>query len=65
MRYTVTNARPEPVTVLVAQDGLRGDVRISDESLKSERVSADRVEWQAPVPANGKTDVTVTFDTRY
>jgi hypothetical protein len=65
MRYTVTNARPEPVTVLVAQDGLRGDVRISDESLKSERVSADRVEWQVPVSANGKTDVTVTFDTRY
>jgi hypothetical protein len=65
MKYTVTNARPTPVTVLLAQDGLYGDVRISDESLKGERISADRVEWQVPVPANGKTDVTVTFDTRY
>ncbi len=65
MKYSVSNARPEAVTVLVAQDGLYGDVRISDESLKGERVSADRVEWQVPVPANGKVDVTVTFDTRY
>ena len=65
MKYVVSNARPEAVTVLLAQDGLYGDVRISDESLKGERVSADRVEWQVPVPANGKTDVTVTFDTRY
>ncbi|WP_310087864.1 MULTISPECIES: DUF4139 domain-containing protein [unclassified Sphingopyxis] len=65
MKYTVTNARPAPVTVLLAQDGLYGDVRISDESLKGERISADRVEWRVPVPANGKTDVTVTFDTRY
>lgn len=65
MKYTVTNARPEAITVALAQDGLWGDVRISDESLKGERVSADRVEWQVPVPANGKVDVTVTFDSRY
>lgn len=65
MKYVVTNARPEAATVLVAQDGLYGDVRITDESLKSERVSADRVEWQVPVPANGKVELTATFDTRY
>jgi hypothetical protein len=65
MKYTVTNARPGPVTVLLAQDGLYGDVRISEESLKGERISADRVEWRVPVPANGKTDVTIAFDTRY
>ena len=65
MKYTVSNARPGPVTVLLAQDGLYGDVRIADESLKGERVSADRIEWQVPVPANGKVDVTATFDTRY
>jgi len=65
MRYAVSNAKPEPVTVSLAQDGLWGDVRIEDESLKGERVSADRVEWQVPVPANGKVDVTATFDTRY
>jgi len=65
MKYVVTNARPEAVTVLVAQDGLYGDVRIGDESLKSERVSADRVEWQVPVPANGKVELTASFDTRF
>lgn len=65
MKYLVSNARPGPVTVLVAQDGLYGDVRITDESVKGERVSADRVEWQVPVPANGKVELTATFDTRY
>ena len=65
MKYVVTNARPGPVTVDLAQSGLWGDVRITDESLKSNRVSADRVEWAVPVPANGKTEVTATFDTRY
>ena len=65
MRYTVSNARGEPVTVNLAQDGLWGDVRVDDESLKGERVSADRIEWQVPVPANGKVDVTATFDSRY
>jgi hypothetical protein len=65
MKYIVSNARPAPVTVQLAQDGLYGDVRISDESLKGERISADRVEWQVPVPANGKVDLTVTFDSRY
>ncbi|MBL8650582.1 MAG: DUF4139 domain-containing protein [Sphingopyxis sp.] len=65
MRYVVTNARPGPVTVDLAQSGLWGDVRITDESIKSTRVSADRVEWQVPVSANGKTEVTATFDSRY
>lgn len=65
MKYSITNARPGPVTVLVAQDGLYGDVRITDESLAGERISADRVEWRVPVPANGKVELTATFDTRY
>ena len=65
MKYLVSNARPGPVTVLVAQDGLYGDVRITDESLKGERVSAGGVEGQVPVPANGKVELTATFDTRY
>ncbi|HMP46887.1 MAG TPA: DUF4139 domain-containing protein [Sphingopyxis sp.] len=65
MKYVVSNARPEAVTVELAQAGLWGDVRITDESLKGNRVSADRVEWAVPVPANGKTEVTVTFDSRY
>jgi hypothetical protein len=65
MRYTVTNARADGVTVDLAQDGLWGDVRIDAQSLTGTRVSADRVEWKVAVPANGTTDVTATFDTRY
>lgn len=65
MRYTVTNARPEPVSVDVSQNGLWGDVRITDQSIEGARVSADRIEWKVPVPANGTTELTATFDTRY
>ena len=65
MRYTLTNAKPTPVTVDLAQDGLWGDTRVSTQSLEGRRVSADRMEWSVPVPANGSTDLTVTFDSRY
>jgi hypothetical protein len=68
VRYTLTNARPEPVTVDVIQSGLDNywhDTRIVSETLQSERVSADRVVWRVPVPANGTTTLNVTFQTRH
>lgn len=65
MHYTITNARDAGVTVDLAQDGLWGDVRIEAQSIVGERVSADRIEWKVPVPANGSTDLTTTFDSRY
>ncbi|MEH6792422.1 DUF4139 domain-containing protein [Parasphingorhabdus sp.] len=65
MRYEVTNARPEAVTVDLAQSGLWGDARIEQESQASERISADKVEWSLAVPANGSVTVTATFDSRY
>ncbi len=65
MRYTVTNARANPVTVDLAQDGLWGDVRIEAQSTPGTRISADRIEWKVPVAANGTTDLTATFDSRY
>ncbi|MGE5561842.1 MAG: DUF4139 domain-containing protein [Bacillota bacterium] len=65
MRYTVTNAGPKPVTVDLVQSGLWGDTRITQESLKSERLSADEARWRVPVGANGETIVTATFDSRY
>ena len=65
MRYDFTNARPEAVTVDLAQDGLWGDVRVIDQSITGERISADRMEWKVPVPANGKASLNVVFDTRY
>ncbi len=65
MRYRLTNASPRAVTVVLVQSGLWGDTRIVDESVKSERRSADEVEWRVAVPANGEASVTATFDTRY
>ena len=65
MRYKLTNALPKPVKVTVIQDGLWGDVRIEAESSKSERRSADSVAWVVSVPANGKAELTATFDSRY
>ncbi len=65
MRYTISNARAEAVTVDLAQQGLWGDTRVPAQSLEGRRVSADRMEWSVPVPANGSVDLTVTFDSRY
>jgi hypothetical protein len=65
MRYTLSNARPKPVMVDLIQGGLWGDVRIASESEKSIRRSADEALWRVSVPANGKTIVTATFDSRY
>ena len=65
MRYTLTNASPRAVTVDLIQSGLWGDTRIVDESLKSNRRSADETLWRVSVPANGEATVTATFDTRF
>lgn len=65
MRYSLTNAGPKPITVDLVQSGLVGDTRITQESMKSERLSADDTRWRVPVPANGEATVTATFDSRY
>jgi hypothetical protein len=65
MRYTLTNAMPASVTVALLQAGLWGDASIKVESQKSTRRSADVAEWTVVVPANGTSEVTATFETRY
>ncbi|WP_339501369.1 hypothetical protein, partial [Pseudomonas canadensis] len=68
MRYTLTNARAQGVTVELAQAGLDGwwhDTKITDESQPSTRADADEAVWQVAVPANGTASVTATFDTRF
>lgn len=68
MRYTLTNARTTEAIVEVAQAGLDRwwhDTRITAESQKSERPTADEAVWQVRVPANGSTSVTAIFDTRF
>ena len=66
MRYIVTNARAQPVTVDVVQGGLNSwwwwrDLRIPEESIKGTQDSADERRWEVPVAANGQTELTVTF----
>lgn len=66
MQYRITNARSRLVTVDLVQSGLDwSDTRIVNENRKSERLSADSTIWHVPVPANGETLITATFDTRY
>jgi hypothetical protein len=68
MRYTLTNARPVPVTVELVQSGLDwswSETRVVEESQKSERTSANSALWRVEVPANGERVVTATFETRH
>jgi hypothetical protein len=65
MRYKLSNALARPVTVTVLQAGLWGDTRILSESQKSTRRSADVAEWAVPVPANGSSELTASFETRF
>jgi hypothetical protein len=68
MAYLLTNARAQPVTVELIQEGLDNgweDTRVTDESVKGERLDADSRRWLVQVPANGETRLSATFDTRY
>lgn len=70
MRYTFTNAKPTPVEVQLTQGGLdRGwwsrDYRVTSEDVPGEQVNADTRKYLVTVPANGKREVRVTYETRY
>jgi hypothetical protein len=68
MRYTLTNARPSAVTADLIQQGLDWvwmDTKIISESIKSTRISSDATQWQVPIPANGTTQVTAVFETKW
>jgi hypothetical protein len=70
MRYTFTNAKPAPVEVELTQGGLdRGwwtrDYRVTSEDVKGEQVNADTRKYLVTVPANGRREVRVTYETRY
>jgi hypothetical protein len=70
MRYTLTNAKPTPVDVELTQQGLdRGgwsrDFRVVSEDLPGTQLNADKRKYVITVPANGKREVRVTYETRY
>ena len=67
MSYTVTNARPSPVTVDLLQAGLDNywhDTRVVSETIEGRQRSLDERVYNIAVPANGKAVVTVTYETR-
>jgi hypothetical protein len=67
MAYTLTNARPAPVTVDLLQAGLDNywhDTRVVSETVEGRQRSLDERLYSIAVPANGKTVVTVTYETR-
>jgi hypothetical protein len=65
MSYLLRNARAEPVTVEVRQNGLGRDGKLVKESLQSRNLDADTLAWDVPVPANGETVLTFTLDSGY
>ncbi len=70
MRYTVTNAKPEPIEVELVQAGLdygwwSRDFRVASEDVPGAQLNADRRKYVISVPANGKREVRVTYATRY
>lgn len=68
MRYDLTNAKAQPVTVELMQAGLDyyyDDTRIVSESQPSTRISSNAARWLVTVPANGSVSVSAIFETRY
>jgi len=70
MRYTFTNAKPEPVEVDLTQSGLdRGwwaqDYRVVSEDVAGEQLNAGSRLYRVTVPANGERLVRVTYETKY
>ena len=70
MRYTLTNAKSEPVDVELTQTGLNrswwaNDFRIISEDVVGEQLNSDRRKWIVSVPAEGKRVIRVTYETRY
>lgn len=70
MRYTLTNAKAEPVEVELTQTGLNrswwaNDFRITAEDIKGEQLNADRRKYVVPIPAEGERVIRVTYETRY
>jgi hypothetical protein len=61
MSYLVRNARAQPTTVTIRQDGLWRFNEVREESIKGRRTDADSFAWDVPVAANGETKLDITI----
>ncbi|KWV93494.1 DUF4139 domain-containing protein [Erythrobacter sp. YT30] len=70
MRYTLTNAKDEPIEVDLMQTGLDRywwayDYRVVSEDVPGEQINYSRRKYVIPVPAEGKRVVRVVYETRW
>ncbi|MEL7197406.1 MAG: DUF4139 domain-containing protein [Pseudomonadota bacterium] len=70
MRYTLTNAKDEPIEVDLTQNGLGRywwayDYRIVSEDVPGEQINYSQRKYVIPVPAEGKRVFRVTYETRW
>lgn len=63
MLYVCRNARSQPVTVSIRQEGLGRSTKVEKESLKRANTDARTLQWDVPVPANGEAQLTFTVET--
>ena len=70
MRYTITNAKDEPVEVKLTQNGLGRywwayDYRVVSEDIEGEQKNYEFRVYTILVPAEGERVVRVTYETRW
>jgi hypothetical protein len=63
MEYVVRNARSQPVTVEIRQNGLWREGAVLEENIKSTRPDAYTLQWSVPVVENGEKKLTFTVET--
>lgn len=63
MLYTLRNARSQPVTVSIRQEGLGRSTKVEKESLARSNTDARMLQWDVPVPASGEAKLTFTVET--
>jgi hypothetical protein len=61
MSYVIRNARAEPITVTIRQDGLARFNEVRSESIQGRRTDSNSFAWDVPVPANGETMLAFTI----
>ncbi len=63
LEFTLTNAKPAPVTFELRQSPGRPDFKVVAESAPHTLKNGDEV-WRMTIPANGATTLSYTFEAR-
>ena len=63
LEFTLTNAKPAPVTFELRQSPARADFRVVAESSRHVLKNGDDV-WRVTIPANGAATLSYAFEAR-